>query len=114
MRKNIAIVGITGSLVLALSGPASAVNPLTSWQGDDYSQDLNSITQVKACDGEVDGHGVHSDYYRTGSPTQYQVHNDGGSGTCATSGTGNKLYSHRIVEEISFAEDPKGPWVYPT
>jgi hypothetical protein len=110
---------LTGTLVgiVALGGStAYATAGLTSYEGDDYSRDFNSIKNVKACDMESDSHGVHADYKRQGSGTVQQVRDgNGANNTCENAGNSTNLITqHRIVEEIPIWDDQFGDWKYPS
>jgi hypothetical protein len=110
LRKALGIAFVATAAMGA--APAMA---LTSYAGSDYSQDFNSVHQVRACDMESDSHGVHADFTVAGSGTIQQVRDgDGANNGCAATGAyTNKIYQHRAVEEINAAPDEFGPWKYP-
>lgn len=90
---------------------ASAAQAVRAWEGQDYAEVLSPNTSVSACDGEVDGNGVWSDYYRGNNSNYNTVTNYQGSGTCESSGTGTAIRSFRIVEDGIF--NSYSGWVSP-
>lgn len=85
-----------------------------SYQGDDWSQDLDDYRQMQTCDVETDGKAVHSDAkLRNGSTKQRTaVDSDGGGNACATSArTVSDIIQHRTCEEKPAWPDDCGNWV---
>jgi hypothetical protein len=114
MRKLLGIVFM--AMTVIGTTPAMAASGLKSTAGQDYSQDHNAIQQVRACDEESDSHGVHADYTTIGSSINQQVRDGGGANNgCASTGVySQKIYKHRIVEEVNASPDEFGVWKYPS
>ncbi|RBY96936.1 hypothetical protein DQ237_04830 [Blastococcus sp. TF02-8] len=103
--------------MLLSAAPATAGIGLISYEGSDFSQDVNTSSAVRACDGESDSHGVHADFTTKGSGVVQQIRDgNGANNSCAYTGSYGdyKIYSHRAVEEINGAPDNFGDWKYPS
>ena len=85
-----------------------------SYQGDDYSYDFNGYRQITTCDGEADGHDVHSDARLSGGITvgRASVDTDGPGNSCGSSVyLAANITQHRTCEDIDFWPDKCGNWV---
>jgi hypothetical protein len=111
-KRGLAILPIAGFLMMS-SGAAVASN---SYQGSDVSYTVNYNANLKVCDKEADGHGVHADGDKYEAPdgfTAIRVDDpDGAGGACGISVTTTGIQRHRTVEEISWAPDIKSEWNY--
>ena len=87
---------VAGVIAVGLAVPAAAV-ALRSYDGQDYSEDFNSVRQVRICDREADGNYAYANYLRTGSGTTFRITSPG-SGSCASTATGNRIYRHEACE----------------
>lgn len=103
------------ALSTALLAPAVA-GAVTSYQGNDYSQDFESYTKMKVCDMETDGKKVHADVDLTDSYELRVEDGDGGGNACAYGGPWktpeNKvlhIQRHRTVES-AYLGDLLGDW----
>ncbi|MFI8320989.1 hypothetical protein [Streptomyces sp. NPDC085529] len=96
----------------AFSAPAMAQGA-TSYIYNSYSQDFNSWTGVRACDGDTDGNSVMAHFTRDNT-SAYTVHEQRGNGYCSDSGMdyGNRVAKHRSQQIRDWATDPYGPWKY--
>lgn len=113
-RKVMHAVGACGLILAVTAGPASAVQALKSWQGDDYSRNSTTGRSVFACDGEVDGNPVKAEYARNGGTSTSTVANNRGAGTCEGVSFTGTVYKHRIIEVLDLGRpDLVGSWVYP-
>jgi hypothetical protein len=115
-KQRAALFGVTLATVVGGAGSADAVQGLYSWDGNDYSHDINYVKAVEVCDQESDNHGVHADFRLVGSSENLQVRDGNGSASpCGVTPNQNqKIYRHRVVEEINFQPDQFGSWVYPS
>jgi len=94
--------------------PAVALG-LRSYDGQDYSEDYNTVHNVRICDKESDGNGAYAKYQRNGSGSTDRVNDGNGSASgCGSTSYGNKIYRHEACEDIAFYPDhcDQG-WVYP-
>ncbi|MEI2775136.1 MAG: hypothetical protein V9G19_04015 [Tetrasphaera sp.] len=113
MKRSVVVALLVGT---GCAIPAAAESGLKSMQGSDYTQDFNSIRQVKACDMEADSHGVRGDYTPIGSSSTNTIYDgNGANNACEASGVyAQKIYRHRAVEVIPADFDAIGPWRYPS
>lgn len=103
--------GCVAAAFVVLPGVAGAVK---SYQGDDYSYDFNNYRQMASCDGESDGHDVHSDAKLANGTTvtRASVDTDGPGNSCGTSiYLPSDIVQHRTCEDIDFWPDKCGNWV---
>lgn len=108
---------LAGIAVIGLAPLASAALGLTSYEGSDYSQDLNTASQVKACDREADARDVFAQFKVRGVGDPQRVYDsNGANNACVYSGSygDNAIYAHRIVEDVTFGPDLQGRWKYPS
>jgi hypothetical protein len=110
------IAGALFASVLSFPAVGHASSGLFSIAGYDYSQDLDNIQTVMACDQESDSHAVHADFHIVGSGSNHQIRDgNGANNNCAYTGLyPAHIYNHRIVEEAPLMSDQFGPWVYPS
>ena len=104
-----AIAATLGAVV-----PASAL-ALRSYDGDDYSEDYNSVSQVRICDNESDGNQAYAEYQRNGSGAVNRIYDGtGGEPGCSGTSTGPRIYRHQACEDVTAWPDhcDQG-WVYP-
>lgn len=107
-RAGFAALVAAGTLLL----PAGAM-AVSSYNGADYSTDLNGGHQIKTCDQESDSEQVHADGIFRNGVTKGSIARDadGNNGRCATSGYDARvLRKHRTCEERDFAPDECGNW----
>ncbi|MET4076863.1 hypothetical protein ABIB53_000011 [Janibacter sp. UYMM211] len=99
--------------VLLLNGGAAVA--VSSYQGSDFTRDLDSRREVMACDMESDGNGVRGEYVPNGTSSTHTIYDgNGASNTCAHSGSYSaRIYKHRVTEVLELEPDAHGAWVYP-
>jgi hypothetical protein len=93
--------------VAAMLAAPVVVSAGTIRQGDDYSQDFESVRRMRVCDRESDGRQVHSDFYMDGTTSRLQVtDSSGANNSCGVTGRLNRIRKHRVCEEIPARPDP--------
>lgn len=98
-------------LALPIPGVAHAVR---SYQGADYSEDFNAVTQVRICDNESDGRGAYVNYQITGTGSLLREDDPtGGQRGCGETGRLSRIYKHHACESINLRPDACGSYVYP-
>jgi hypothetical protein len=111
-KRVLAVVPVAAFLAMS----ASAAVASNAYQGDDVSYTVNTNANLKVCDHEKDGHGVHADgnkYEDTDYNTAFRVDDpDGAGGECGISVSTTGVQRHRTVEELSWEPDIKGEWSY--
>jgi hypothetical protein len=110
-RRPLQIVLLLAAIMLAVPSVAFA---LRSYDGDDYSEDWDSIRRVRICDNESDGNGAYTNYQTTGSGSTFRIEDQNGSSAgCTSSGLHVRIYRHQACEDVAAWPDHCGPYVYP-
>lgn len=106
-------VAILTSMLMV--GAQSASADTRSYQGDDFSIDTYSRTQMWVCDQEVDGHEVKAEFRVNGyGNSLYLYDTNGANNGCQKLGSySTKIYQHRTIEVRNAYPDIVGAWVYP-
>ena len=111
MTKGYRRLFATSAAVGLLAAPGAAFG-LTSWQGDDYSNDSGG--RMYACDKEADGRTAYSNFRPRGATSDSRVYDGNGSSSgCGISAQFSGIYSHQTCEQISSWPDACGARVYP-
>lgn len=116
-RRRAAAVAMVFLAMAGLgSSAAQGASGLKSTKNGNYSQDHNSIKQVKACDMASDGSPVYAQYTPIGSNSVNSVSDrNGANNACESTGIyTKKIYKHRIGIEIAVLPDSYGSWRYPS
>jgi hypothetical protein len=108
--RQLAIAGYAAGITLLV--PTSAFALVSTIQAG-YSQDLNGVTAVQACDTKADGHSFYAEYTRNGSSGGARIETFGGKSSCAGTSNGATIYKHRGCENIPFSPDPCGQTQFP-
>ncbi|MEU6298591.1 hypothetical protein [Streptomyces erythrochromogenes] len=106
MKKSGMIVAGLGAAAVLCSSPAMAID-LNSYKDNavrGYSYGTN--TRAAVTDLKQDGMSVYVRYSRKNSDGYpYTLHNKGGSGTTATSGSGNTVWMVQACISVGWAPD---------
>lgn len=105
LRKTIVTLSVVATLVV---GSFAAADAATSYHGSDYSQDYNSLLNLRACDVEADSNIVKGGWSNSvgGGETGSVTDGDGANGVCATLSTGGVwIRRHHTCEKNLFSWD---------
>lgn len=101
------VVALLSVLVLALALLPGTAFATRVWQGDDYSQTVNSNKQVQVCDYERDGNQTYSKFFDYKSRAGRVQDSDGAGGYCYNSDyRPDGIEYHNTCEDRKFRPDP--------
>ncbi|MFD8882781.1 hypothetical protein ACFV0H_09675 [Streptomyces erythrochromogenes] len=100
------VVAALGVAAVAFSSPAAALNLSSSKDDAVRAYSYGTNTRAAVDDTKQDGNSVYVRYSRNGSNgTPYTLHNKGGAGTTATSGSGNKVWMVQACISLDWSPD---------
>ncbi|MFE7536814.1 hypothetical protein ACFU67_21345 [Streptomyces rhizosphaericola] len=111
LRARRFMAGIIGATLLASASPAFALS--VEIDGAKAStKKKEGYKLIRVYDTKGDSNSVYGNYHRQASPsTERTLHNRGGSGTHAVSGSGSKILDQKACVSIDLWPDRCSSWV---
>jgi hypothetical protein len=108
------LIALAASTVLTVVVAPSGALALRSYDGNDYSEDYDSVHRVRICDRETDSNGAYVKFRPNGTTSDSRFEDANGSQAgCTGSAWFTGIYSHVACEEVNLAPDHCGSRVYP-
>jgi hypothetical protein len=105
------VTGIIGAALLTAASPAFGLSAEVDGARASTKKS-EGYKYIRVYDTKGDSNSVYGQYHRQASPsTERNLHNRGGSGTHAVSGTGSKILDQKACVSVDLWPDSCSGWV---